>query len=233
MTQPVRPACAAGVSEVVPTVALTPFWAEMTSALVVGFTSLLTSFPQLNARRGRRSGRMNNFTPPVPLHSVTHSPRSRGHAVIGVATGGSQICHDDQQRDHRRAGSRTSDDAAGTAKCARAYVLTDKGVAAVGTSHQTTRPLDTPSASTSQPDQQPITIENTDEHGYLEHRGRRIVDNAPPLTEAQRGRRATLRRLHAAATQAQQESQCHGRHVTVHQHPSAAADAARTEGRHR
>jgi hypothetical protein len=69
MTQPVRLLDAAGVSEVAPTVALTPLWAEMATALAVRFTSLLTSFPQLKGSRRARSGRMNNLTPPVPLHS--------------------------------------------------------------------------------------------------------------------------------------------------------------------
>jgi hypothetical protein len=88
MTQPVRPACAAGVSEVVPTVAPAAFWAGMTSAPAVGFTSLLTSFPQLSRVRRSRSGLMNNFTPPVPLHSAAHSPSSRGHAAVVVVMGG-------------------------------------------------------------------------------------------------------------------------------------------------
>ena len=53
----------------------------------------------------------------------------------------SRTCRDDRRRDHRRAESRTSDDAAGAGKSARAYFLTGKDVAAVGTRHQSTRPL--------------------------------------------------------------------------------------------
>ena len=62
MTRPVHAPCPAGVSEVVPTVAPAPLRAEVTGALAVGFTSLLTSFPQLNALKGAQSGRMKNLT---------------------------------------------------------------------------------------------------------------------------------------------------------------------------
>jgi len=87
MTRPLHAPCPAGVSEVVPTVAATALWAEMTSGLVVGFTSLLTSFPQLNVLESARSGRMKNFTPLVPLHSPTHPTRSRERAVNGGGDG--------------------------------------------------------------------------------------------------------------------------------------------------
>src|SRR4051794_14247220 len=170
MTQPAHPACAAGVSEVVPTVALTPFWAGRTSAVAVGFTSLLTSFPQLNALRRSRSGRMNNFTPPVPLHSAAHSPSSREHAAVVVAMGGSKTCRDDQQRGHGRVESHPSDGAAGTARSTRVSFLTRKRVAAVGTSHRSARPLGTLSvrAVAGEPDQPPLAIESIDELGDLE-----------------------------------------------------------------
>jgi hypothetical protein len=106
---------------------------------------------------------MKNLTSPVPLHSPTHPPSSRGHAVIGVAMAHSQTCRDDRPRHHRWGESRTSDDAAGAGKSARAYFLTGNDDAAVGTRHQSTRPLDPLSASavTDKPDPQPIAIEST------------------------------------------------------------------------
>jgi hypothetical protein len=221
----------AGVSEVVPTVAPAPLWAGRTSGLAAGFTSLLTSFPQLNALESARSGRMNNLTRPIPLHSPTHTPRSRGHAVIRVTMAHSQTCRTDQRRHHRWAESRTSDDAASARKCARAYFLTGKDV---GTRHQSARPLDPVSARavTVEPDPRPIAIESADESGDLEDCVRRIVDKAPPLTEARWGRLATLLRLHAADRVAR-DSRCDGWHFELRRQPTTAIQAARTEEQHR
>jgi hypothetical protein len=235
MTQPVRPACAAGVSEVVPTVAPAAFWAGMTSAPAVGFTSLLTSFPQLSRMRRSRSGLMNNFTPPVPPHSAAHSPSSRGHAAVVVVMGGRRTCRDDQRRGHRQVELRTSDGAAGTARSTRACFLTRKPVAAVGSGHRSARPLGTVlvRAVAGEPDQPPIAIESSDgldDHGDCV---RGIVDNAPRLTEPQSGRLATLLRLHAGANQTRQEAWCRGGHFTSRRHPAAAAAPVRAEGRHR
>ena len=87
MTRPVHVPWSAGGSEVLPTVAPGPLRARMAVAAAVGFTSLLTSFPQLKAMRSARCDRMKNLTPPIPLHSPTHPPRSPGHAVIGGGDG--------------------------------------------------------------------------------------------------------------------------------------------------
>jgi hypothetical protein len=83
MTRPVHVMWPARGSEVVPTIAPAPHRAEMAVAATVGFTSLLTSFPQLRATRSVRCDRMKNLTAPGPLHWPTHPPRSPGHAVIG------------------------------------------------------------------------------------------------------------------------------------------------------
>jgi hypothetical protein len=235
MTRPVHTPCPAGVSEVVPTVAPAPLRAEMTGALAVRLTSLLTSFPQLNALRGSRSGRMNNFTPPVPPHSAAHSPSSRGHAAVVVMTGGRRTCRDDQRRGHRQVELRTGDGTVGTARSTRACFLTRKPVAAVGSGHRSARPLGTVlvRAVAGEPDQPPIAIESSDgldDHGDCV---RGIVDNAPRLTEPQSGRLATLLRLHAGANQTRQEAWCRGGHFTSRRHPAAAAAPVRAEGRHR
>ena len=77
----------------------------------------------------------------------------------------SQTCRDDQRRNHSRAESRTSDDAADAGKSARAYRLTGQDVAAIAARHQSTGPrLDPLSARAvaGEPDQQPIAIDSTD-----------------------------------------------------------------------
>ena len=147
----------------------------------------------------------------------------------------SQTCRTEQRRHHRWAESRTSDDAACAGRSARAYFLTGKDIAAVGTRNQSTTPLDPLSARavTCETDPQPIAFESTDESGDLEDFVRRIAGNAPSLTEAQRGRLATLLRLHATADQARQDSRCYRGHVKLRQHPAVAVEAARTEEQHR
>jgi hypothetical protein len=145
----------------------------------------------------------------------------------------SQTCRDDRPRHHRWAVSRTSDDGAGAGKSGRAYFLAGNDVAAVGARHQSTRLLDPVSASaaTGEPDQQPIAVQSPDGSGDLEDRVRCIVNNAPPLTEARRGRRATLICLHAADP-ALQESRRYRGHFKLRQ-PAAAVEAARMERHHR
>jgi hypothetical protein len=234
VTWSVQAPCAAGVSEVVPAVAPASIWAAMTPAPAVGFTSLLTSFPQLKASRRARSGRMNNLTPPVPLHSPTHPHRGRGHAAIGSGDGAGPTCRDDRRRDRRRTETPTSDDSTGVGRSAHAYFLSGMHVATVGTRDQSTSPLDPVSATAvaNEPDQQPIAIQSSDGASNLQDCVRCIVDNAPPLTEARRGQLTTPLRLHAA-DRVERESRCDGWHFDLRWQPTTAIRAARTEEQHR
>ena len=122
----------------------------------------------------------------------------------------SQTCREDRRRRVSGADPRASD-AAGAGKSTRAYFPTGKDVAAVGTRHKSTRPLDPTSARavSDELDGQPIAIESADGPGDLEGYVRHIVDNAPPLTESQRGRLATLLRQHVDADRCPQESECY------------------------
>ncbi len=236
MTWPVHAPCSAGVSEVVPTVAPAPLMGrdDQWAGGWVHFTSDFISAAQRHRECSIRPDEQFHSAGPVSLaHAPAQKPWTcrdrewRWRIARPAAT-----TSDDITGGPNRA---TSDDAAGAGKSARAYFLTGKDIAAVGTRHQSTTPLDPLSARavTDEPDQQPIAIESTDESGDLEDCVRRIVGNAPPLTEAQRGRLATLLRLHAAADQARQESRRYRGHVKLRQHPAAAVEAARTEEQHR
>jgi hypothetical protein len=147
---------------------------------------------------------------------------------------GSQTHRDDRQGQRSRDESRTSDDGAGAGKSARACSLPGKGDAAVPRRRATMPQLDPPSAraATSQADRQPIAVESTHRPGELEDYVQHIVDNAPPLTEAQRNRVATLLHSNTAGGQAQEKSRRRRRQFKLHQDPASAVQGARTEEQH-
>jgi hypothetical protein len=218
MTQPVPPPCPAGVSEVVPTVATGPLRAEMTLA-AVRFTSLLTSFPQLTAIQSACCDRMNNFTPPRPLHSSNHPSRSPGDPAIGRAMTRRQTCHD-VQRDHSQAKSRRRGDAVGASDSVYAHLRpTGKGIA-VRHRHQPPTRLEPllARAAIDDPDEQLITIESNNQ----------IVDHQK-CDRPQGGSHSASNRVHAAPEHVHQES----RQLNSDELAAATAAAARREGRQR
>ena len=129
----------------------------------------------------------------------------------------SQTCRDDQRRGHGRVESRTSDGAAGTtrapappphspARRRRHQPPVDRAIVR-------SRSELSPASPTNRPrDREHRRTRRSRGLRATHRRQRTSVDRTAA------GRLATLLRLHAGANQAQQESRCHGGHVTSQRH---------------